>query len=70
MQLIDIPNFEKVAGAEVAVGVRRGVVRIEVEQPIVGVVVVVATNIQRVSVAVRVRMRTNLSSACSVPYLR
>ena len=54
MQLIDIPNFEKVAGAEVAVGVRRGVVRIEVEEPEVRVVVVVAADIGRVERAVRV----------------
>ena len=54
MQLIDIPNFEKVAGAEVAVGVRRGVVRIEVEEPVVRVVVIVAADIGRVERAVRV----------------
>ena len=54
MQLIDIPNFEKVAGAEVAVRVRRGVVRIEVEEPVVRVVVIVAADIGRVERAVRV----------------
>ena len=42
------------SGAQVGVGVRRGVVAIEVEQPIVRVAVIVAADIRRVNAAVGV----------------
>ena len=53
-QLVNIPIYEKDAGAEIRVAVGRIIVRVEVEQPIVRVVVVVAADISRAQRRVRV----------------
>lgn len=55
-QFVDFLSYEKVAGAEVRVGVRSVVVRVEVEQAIVAVRVVVTADIGRTLRAVRVRV--------------